>query len=90
MTGAAFKYVPPDQAVRDRRIKAADKPGEHLWIMTAAWLIPDPRALRDDSLKLLDTENMVAFEGPGCFKCEKPFSNRVARQPCRGSVTELQ
>jgi hypothetical protein len=83
------QYRPPDQKVLDRRMKAADKPGDHLWIVTAAWLVPDPRAARDGT-PLLDTENIIAFAGVRCFKCERQFSNRVARLPCRGSVDEIQ
>lgn len=58
--------------------------------MTAAWQVTDPRAARDGELHLMDRENLLMIAGPGCYKCERPFSNRVAKQPCRGSVTELQ
>ena len=81
------KYLPPDLGTLDQRMAAADRPGEHLWVMTAAWRVTDPRAARDGPV-LLDIENILAFAGPGCFKCEEPFSNRLARSPCRGNVTD--
>jgi hypothetical protein len=85
----ATKYQPPDMATMERRLKAADKPGDHLWVITAAWMVADPRAARE-GVMLLDIENIVALAGIGCFKCEREFSNRLARQPCRGSVDDVQ
>jgi hypothetical protein len=77
----------PDQATLDRRLKQADKPGEHLWVVLAAWRVADPRAVRNGQGPiLLDAETLVSLNGCGCFKCEEPFSNRLARRPCRGSV----
>ncbi len=88
MTGA--RYVPPTQEILGRRMAAADRPGEHLWIMTAAWRVRDPESVRDGELSLLDTENIVAFAGTGCFKCERPYSRQMAKRPCPGSVAEAQ
>lgn len=70
--------------ILERRLRERDKPGEHLWIVTAAWLA-DPRA----SEIHMDTESLVTLPAAGCFKCEQPFSNRLARRPCRESLDEL-
>lgn len=59
--------------------------------MAATWKVTEPRAIRaDDGPNFLDRENLMVLVGPGCFKCEREFSNRLARQPCRGSVTDEQ
>jgi hypothetical protein len=91
------KYQPPPSRVLDKRIQSFDKPGEHLWTMMASWHISDARVAAahmrgadPENPILMDTENLIGFVGPGCFKCEQPYSNRVARGPCRGSVTKTQ
>lgn len=85
------RYLPPDGETSGRRFAAADKPGEHLWIMTVAWLVPDPRAMRDPANPaLLDQENILLAAGPGCYKCEMPYSNRLAKRVCRGSIDQVQ
>ena len=81
------RYQPPGYDVLDARLKAADRPGEHLWIMTGAWLIADPASAYDPAvIKLMDSENLVAFAGPGCFKCEKPYSKSMTKRRCLGSI----
>lgn len=64
------------------RLEQLDRPGSHLWVYVAAWAAADPRATE----ARLDAENLVSLIGPGCFKCEQPFSNRLARRPCYGRV----
>ena len=87
VAGAGVRYEPVSMAALDRRLQAADRPGEHLWIMAAAWTIADPSTARDpDVLKLMDAENLVQFSGPGCFKCEKPYSGQMAKRRCLGRI----
>ena len=89
ITGGSQHYEPPGERVRERRLRAVDRPGEHLWVITGAWLLADPeRPFRETTI--LDMENMLGLSGPGCYKCEKPWSRRLARQPCTGSVDEIQ
>lgn len=83
---ANVRYEVPQPEVLERRLRAADRPGEHLWAFTAAWLIHDPE--RDQFW--LDAEGMVAVGGVGCFKCERIYSRKLARMRCPGSSTELQ
>lgn len=80
------KAEAPDRKVLERRLAAADKPAEHLWIAMAMFQV-DPRRWAAEQVHM-DTENLLTIEGPGCFKCEQKFSNRLARQPCRGSVSD--
>lgn len=77
-----FSDVDADPAVFGRRLELLDQPGAHLWVYVAAWATSNPRATEAQ----LDSENLVSLTGPGCFKCEQPFSNRLARRPCRGKV----
>ena len=80
--------VPPHR-VLERRLKAADRPGEHLWVVTAAWACPDPERPYEETV-LLDAETLIGLAGPGCFKCEREYSRKLAKMPCRGSVDDLQ
>jgi hypothetical protein len=83
----ADQYLPPDRPILDKRLSALDKPGQHLWIMIGTWHIADPAAAYDPArIKLMDRENLLSFQGPGCFKCERPYSAKMAKRPCLGSV----
>lgn len=82
--GQKIEYAKPSAEVLNRRLLAADRPGSHLWIMTAGWQVRNPQRFGNEVH--LDAESIVVFAGPGCYKCEEPFSNRLARQPCRGSL----
>jgi hypothetical protein len=85
--GAGVHYAPIPSTIMDARLRAADKPGEHLWIMTAAWTIADPATARDpEVIKMMDRENLVLFAGPGCFKCERPYSGKMAKRRCLGRL----
>jgi hypothetical protein len=78
-----FHYRPPPRAALDRRLTAADRPGEHLWVVSAAWLIADPAV---PGPKLLDSENVVRFDGSRCWKCEETYNPELAARPCTGSL----
>jgi hypothetical protein len=75
-------YVPTD--VLEGRLERADVPGRHLWVITGMWLIADPSQRENVQL---DSENLLTVQGPGCFKCEQPYSRQLARRPCRGSLS---
>ena len=77
-----FSGCIPDPVVFAARLAVLDRPGAHLWVYVAAWAAPDPRA----SETILNAENLLSLTGPGCYKCEQPFSNRLARKPCRGEI----
>jgi hypothetical protein len=91
-------YAHPGVATTERRLNAADKPGQHLWIMAAAWSVADPAKADEmsrtkefdaENAVFLDAENLVSMAGPGCMKCEQVYSAELARRPCVGSVTDL-
>ena len=81
------QYEPPERETLEKRLLAADRPGEHLWIMTAGWIIADPASAYDpERVKLMDRENLVILAGPGCFKCERPYSGQMAKRRCLGRL----
>lgn len=90
----AVTYQSPSNATMNAKLENADVLGQHLWIMTAAWKISDPakaqaaaktREFDADNAYMLDAENLLALAGPGCYKCEKEYSPRLAASPCAGS-----
>lgn len=85
------RYEPLTRRALDARLTALDRPGEHLWIVTAAWHIADPASAWDPGvLTLLDQENLIAMPAPGCYKCEKPYSAKMAKRRCLGSADLIQ
>lgn len=56
------------------------RPGQHLWVVTGAWVIRDPTKPQ----MILDTENLMTIEGPGCFVCEEIYTPELEAQPCQG------
>jgi hypothetical protein len=83
----AIRVALPDQQVLDKRLAAADRPGEHIWIVVASWRITEPASMaRSGDAVNLDAENLLSLAGPGCFKCEKPYSSSLAKRRCLGSV----
>jgi hypothetical protein len=61
----------------------ADRPGEHLWTLMAVWAVSDPERPQ----MMLDAENIIEIAGPGCFKCEREYSRKLAKRACTGSVS---
>lgn len=70
-----------------KRLAEADRPGAHIWAMLAAWMVSDPQGWSTGSSgQVLDHENLVMLQGPGCLKCEQPWSRKLGAQPCRGTL----
>lgn len=44
---------------------------------------------QDPGPQLLDHENVLTLEGPGCYKCEEPFSVRLSHRRCTGRMELL-
>lgn len=59
------------------------RPGEHLWIITGMWRVADPVARARYEL---DLENLLTLAGPGCYWCEEPWSEDLARRRCRAPI----
>lgn len=62
----------------DDRLKHV--PGEHLWVCVSMFKVT-PVA---DAKYLLDTENLLTIEGPGCYWCTKQWTPEVAKTKCCG------
>ena len=91
VTPQGTQYEAPTGAVLDKRLRAADRPGEHLWVVTTAWACPDPeRTMIEGAQVYLDAESLIMLGGPGCYKCERSYSRRLAKMPCRGSIDDIQ
>lgn len=66
-------------------------PGEHLWTILTMHRVSDDTIRRlnrgeDPDIGLLDHENLLTLEGPGCFKCEQPYSRYIAHRKCTGTL----
>jgi len=66
-------------------------PGEHLWTILTMHRVGDDMIRRLNAGEpagpaLLDHENLLTLEGPGCFKCEEPYSRYLAHRKCTGSM----
>jgi hypothetical protein len=66
-------------------------PGEHLWTILTMHRVGDDMIRRLNAGEhpgpaLLDHENLLTLEGPGCFKCEQPYSRYIAHRKCTGSM----
>lgn len=61
-------------------------PGEHLWLLFAAFRVRDPESTGQQHL---DMENLVTIDGPGCYYCEAPYTRALAARPCGGDRTGL-
>lgn len=72
---------PKVEAIQHFHKKLPDQvAGEHLWVVTSMFRVrPEPNARY-----IMDTENLLTIEGPGCFWCEQTWSPELARRPCRG------
>lgn len=57
-------------------------PGKHFWVVTGLWTVSNPSSEQF----ILDVENLVTVDGPGCFKCEELYTDVIASQPCKGSM----
>lgn len=68
----------------DRVPEFDPRSGEHLWIMTACWKINPAKWTEGSEEVHLDTENMVALAGPGCFYCEKVYEPILKHRRCKG------
>ena len=52
--------------------------GEHMWVMVSLYQVT-PNNERYD----MDMENLMTIEGPGCYYCERSWTEEVAASPCR-------
>lgn len=81
-------YQCPSFEAMSARLEKADVPGEHLWVITGAWIVTDPEGKADD-FRILDRENLAVLTSPGCYKCSELYNPVMAVLPCQGSLTPL-
>ena len=55
--------------------------GQHFWIIAGMWKVTPPIGGKQI---LLDLENLVNIDGPGCYWCEEVWTPELAKSPCRG------
>lgn len=67
----------------DRIPEFDPRTGDHLWVMVATWKF-DPEKAKAGETGLLDHENMLGLGGPGCYFCEKPYSEPLKLRRCKG------
>lgn len=80
--GTGVRVRIPATPVLDERRSRADRPGEHLWIIMATWSVSDPERPE----MYLDAENVLEIAGPGCVKCEREYSRKLAKRACTGTA----
>lgn len=81
MSGEINNLGFPTEAVHKHRAPLPkQEPGKHLWIVTGLWKVtPTPVAKF-----ILDTENLITIDGPGCFWCEQLYRPGAEAVPCKG------
>lgn len=85
----AHEYVDAGEAERierraDELIAAAERTGSHVWITTVAYRCADPAA---PGPFMLDRENLLIYPRVGCYRCEQPYTPRLAHRRCTGDPT---
>lgn len=65
----------------DERLAQAERIGNHLWNAIVFYLVTDPTA----EPLVLDQENIGGPPLIGCYRCEEPYSPRLARRRCSGT-----
>lgn len=57
--------------------------GDHFWVMGLLYKV-DPEKLAAGEQGILDTENLVSMQGPGCYYCEQVYTPLLAKRRCNG------
>lgn len=56
---------------------------DHLWIITGMWRVADPSQAASGEF-VLDLENLITLNGPGCLHCEQIWTPELQALPCMG------
>lgn len=69
----------------DEILRVAKLGGDHVWTAIASWYLPNlPDIMAGKAPALLDAENMAYGPDYGCFRCEEPYSEALAKRRCKG------
>lgn len=66
---------------KDRIPDYDPRSGEHLWMLLTMYKWNPPSAGKPI---LLDHENLLSVDGPGCYYCEQQYSQLLATRRCLG------
>lgn len=58
--------------------------GEHCWTMAVLFRVDPVRWTDGSGRGLLDKENLITAQGPGCMFCEQIYTRRLAARRCTG------
>jgi hypothetical protein len=61
---------------------AGVKPDEHVWVMFMIHRV-NPATMTVDQ-QHFDTESLITVTGPGCFRCELPWTEGAEQTTCAG------
>ncbi len=73
-TGSFFQPLPSRRPVFDKEKR------EHFWVATSVYAIN----IKSEGMVLLDSENYVMTEGPGCFFCCVQYAQGMEETLCKG------
>jgi hypothetical protein len=59
-------------------------PGVHSWVLVAIYRVA-PEQFLDGSGGSMDARTLLAFDGPSCYWCGKPYTPALARRYCRAA-----
>jgi hypothetical protein len=80
------RFVADTSQLEDRmtaRYNAHKRTGSHLWIVGVLHEV-DPAGWRPGVQPKLDQDNIISVNGPGCYICERPWSEREGHRRCPG------
>jgi hypothetical protein len=63
-----------------------ERSGEHCWLFLVGYQVFPLTWAASGNTPKLDQENLVNISGPGCYYCEEPYSERLARRRCKGEL----
>lgn len=72
------QYVDPSDY--NRTPEFDPRTGDHLWIILSTYRWGGPTVERPT----LDTENLLAVVGPGCYFCEQRWTEHLSKRRCKG------
>ena len=86
--GVGTRYEPATPRAMNNRLLAADRPGAHIWVMVAAWLMADPASARDPDVgKLLERGEPDPVPGAGlASSVKRPYTPKLAARKCGGRI----
>lgn len=86
--GAGFnEFITAEQTARAEArfaevCRVAMLGGDHVWTAVLAHLVQDPVEFRSGQY-VLDHETLVAMPSLGCYLCEEPYTELLAKRRCK-------